>query len=75
MSWALWASMMQGHALQLKWQHSATSTDEDVNKENSTPSQLSQVVMDFLPSIYARIRAGYDGGAHGMPKGIPGVAP
>jgi len=41
MSWALRASMMQGHALRLKRQHSATSTDEDENKENSTPVQLS----------------------------------
>src|SRR5882724_6408670 len=24
----------------MKWQHSATSTDEDENKENSTPVQL-----------------------------------
>src|SRR5882724_10425657 len=40
MSWALCASMMQGHALRLKRQHSATSTDEDENKENSTPVQL-----------------------------------
>src|SRR5882724_10923195 len=31
---------MQGNALQLKWQHSVTSTDEDENKENSTPVQL-----------------------------------
>src|SRR5882724_11562649 len=31
---------MQGNALQLKWQHSTTSTDEDENKENSTPVQL-----------------------------------
>src|SRR5882724_9500645 len=40
MSWALRASMMQGHALRLKQQHSATSTNEDKNKENSTPVQL-----------------------------------
>src|SRR5882724_8066165 len=40
MSWALCASMMQGHALQLKRQHSATLTNEDENKENSTPVQL-----------------------------------
>jgi len=56
-------------------QHSATSTHEEENKENSTPSQLGQVVMDFLPSMYACRRAGYDDGAHGTPKGSPGVAP
>jgi len=67
-SWLCGASMMQGHALQLKRQHSATSTDEDKNKENSTPVQAGQVVADFLPSTYA---CGYDGGAHGTPKGSP----
>jgi len=36
-----------GNALQLKWQHSATSTNEDENKENSTPIQLCQAVVDF----------------------------
>jgi len=52
-----------------------TSTDEDENQENSTPSQLGQVVMEFLPLMYACGRAGYDGGAHEMPKGSPGTAP
>ena len=38
---ALWASMMQGHAPRLKWPHLVNSTDEDNNKENSTPMASS----------------------------------
>ena len=38
---ALQASMMQGHAPQLKWPHSVNSTDEDDNKENSMPMASS----------------------------------
>src|SRR5882724_12429346 len=37
----LWASMMQGHASQLKWHHSVHSSDEDETKENSTPTASS----------------------------------
>src|SRR5882724_9516270 len=38
---ALRASMMQGHAPRLKRPHSVNSTDEDDNKENSTPTASS----------------------------------
>jgi len=60
------ASMMQGHALQLKRQHSATSTDEDKNKENSTPVQLVSG-RRLLPSTYG---IGYDVGLMELPKEV-----
>src|SRR5882724_8001024 len=38
---ALRASMMQGHASQLKRQHSVHSSNEDETEENSTPTASS----------------------------------
>jgi len=60
--------MMQGHAPQLKQQHSATLTNEDKNKENSTP--MASSIKQSLTSSHRHAcgRAGYDGEAHGMPK-------
>ena len=43
--------MMQGHAPQLKWQHSVTSTNEDENKENSTPTASSVKQYQFNSNL------------------------
>jgi len=66
------ASMMQGNALQLKWQHSATSTNEDENKENSTPSSsVKRLWTSSIDIIHADMMVGLTE----LPKEVQEAAP